>query len=41
MIKNGAALTDQAAEPVMRQSLAGAHPISRKPPQKQNKHHKK
>jgi len=34
MIKNGAALTDQAAEPVMCKSLAGTDPISRKPPQK-------
>jgi hypothetical protein len=41
MIKNGAALNDQAAEPLMRHSLAGAIPISQKPPQKQNKHHKK
>jgi hypothetical protein len=33
MIKNGAALTDQAAEPVMHMSLARANPISRKQPQ--------
>ena len=33
MIKNGAALTDQAAEPIMHMSMAGANPMSRKPPQ--------